>query len=569
MDWIKKNRVALIVFAIYLVVTFVAVLFHENWEDEAQAWLTARDCTPIELIGRMSMEGHFMPWYLILMPFAKLGSPYQTMNIISWLITASAAWLMLKHLPCKFYKRVIFIFMLPMAYLYPVISRCYCLLPLGTILAIMFYKDRLKRPLRYLFSILIIANVHTYTFGFALVMGVEFLMDWIKQRKTFSKRQNRLIIYGVVGIITLTALSCLPLLGSVGTSNQAASGLKLPSYQNPLKELFVYTPVSFFQWFTGPLPTLAYMAASFLIVWEYFARKKEFLKIAFAVVWQWMIRCFVFTIVLPQRAVLVIFIILFFVSCRSWRPKEKGIFSKSARNVINVLTNLLFIAFAVWLEIDTGNTNLAFLALFAILIFILAVFLCKKRMYSKERARKIGQIMAKVALVFLALLNVWVGLEWIKNDIDNQYSDALATAKFIDAHLDSDSVFLTMQESSMPFTAILPNLKSRQVRLYSMRRHEFYTFTVYLTPDGANLSISAINWSKYCHLGKKLYYIDLSRQYYGENLYEPERSVAPANSLVDDGVLTEVFDIYEGYAPTEHYTIYEVSPNVCTSGDAH
>ena len=129
--WIKQNKALFVFFVIYLVITFVvAIFFHENWEDEAQAWLTARDCSPFELIGRMKYEGHFLPWYLIIMPFAKLGLPFKTVNIISWAITGLSAWLMLRYLPCKKYKRVMLIFTLPMVYLYPVVARCYCLIPL-------------------------------------------------------------------------------------------------------------------------------------------------------------------------------------------------------------------------------------------------------------------------------------------------------------------------------------------------------------------------------------------------------------------------------------------------------
>lgn len=30
--------------------TFTLIFFHENWRDEAQAWLLARDCNIYELI---------------------------------------------------------------------------------------------------------------------------------------------------------------------------------------------------------------------------------------------------------------------------------------------------------------------------------------------------------------------------------------------------------------------------------------------------------------------------------------------------------------------------------------
>ena len=561
--WIKQNKAPLIVFVLYLVITFVAVLFHENWEDEAQAWLTARDCSPIELIDRMGVEGHFMPWYFILMPFAKLGFPYQTMNVISWVISGISAWLMLKHLPCKFYKRVIFIFTLPMLYLYPVISRCYCLLPLGTILAIMFYKDRFKKPFRYLFSIFIIANVHTHAFAFALVIGIEYLVDWLKIRKKLDKKQNARIMYGITGTVLLTGLSCLPLLGSVGFSNRAASGQQIILYQNPLKELFIYTPIKLFQPLTSLLPFLAYICTTFLITWEFFTKKKEFFKIAFSVVWQWIICCFIYSSVLPQRTTIILFIILFFVSCRKWRTRGEGLFSKSSQNLINTLANLFFTLIAIYIVVDTGNTNLAFLALYSISLFLLMLFVRHKKKAVKQRIQKGGQTIAKTALVILALINVGLSIEWIGREIENPFSDASTTAKYINENIDDDSVFLTTQEPYIIFTAIIPNLRVQHNRFYDLKRRTFYTFAHYPVSFGLQWTLKDTNWSDYCRLGKKLYYLDLSKQDYGKNIFNPDQSNAPTDILEADGTLSEIFDISEGYPSYEHYSIYEVNPDIC------
>ena len=41
---ISKNKVNILIFMVYAIVTFiVAIIFHEKWRDEAQAWLIARD----------------------------------------------------------------------------------------------------------------------------------------------------------------------------------------------------------------------------------------------------------------------------------------------------------------------------------------------------------------------------------------------------------------------------------------------------------------------------------------------------------------------------------------------
>jgi len=48
-EWIKNNK-KIIVFILYAIFTFILIFFHENWRDEAQAWLLAKDCNIIELI---------------------------------------------------------------------------------------------------------------------------------------------------------------------------------------------------------------------------------------------------------------------------------------------------------------------------------------------------------------------------------------------------------------------------------------------------------------------------------------------------------------------------------------
>ncbi len=50
-EWVKKNKKG-IIFALYAIITFVLIFFHENWRDEAQAWLIAKNCNIIELFRR-------------------------------------------------------------------------------------------------------------------------------------------------------------------------------------------------------------------------------------------------------------------------------------------------------------------------------------------------------------------------------------------------------------------------------------------------------------------------------------------------------------------------------------
>lgn len=48
-EWIKNNK-KIIIFFIYLIITSAFLYFHENWRDEAQAWLISKNCNIFELI---------------------------------------------------------------------------------------------------------------------------------------------------------------------------------------------------------------------------------------------------------------------------------------------------------------------------------------------------------------------------------------------------------------------------------------------------------------------------------------------------------------------------------------
>lgn len=191
-NWIRNHKV-LLVFTIYAGITFSLLFLHENWRDEAQAWLIARDCGLPELIDAIKYEGHFLLWFFILMPFAKSGFPYITTNIISWLITCLSVWLILRKAPFAFYKRVLLVFTFPLLYLYPVISRCYCLIPLAIVLMSINYKDRKEEPFRYLLSIVLLLNTHIIMAGMVIVVCIDYLIElcgrWDDLSETDKKKQ--------------------------------------------------------------------------------------------------------------------------------------------------------------------------------------------------------------------------------------------------------------------------------------------------------------------------------------------------------------------------------------------
>jgi hypothetical protein len=165
---------------IYAALTLFMVLHHAPWRDEADAWLAARDMTLAQLWPWMHYAGTPALWYLILMPFAKLGFPYITLNIVHWLIGVMSAVLVLSLAPFPKWIRLALVFSFYLASEYVVIARNYAPLVLLLILIASLYPKRFKRPVTFaiLLSLLASTAVHGTIFAAALLgaWGLDVLL---------------------------------------------------------------------------------------------------------------------------------------------------------------------------------------------------------------------------------------------------------------------------------------------------------------------------------------------------------------------------------------------------------
>lgn len=214
-NWIKQNKINLIVMILYSICSLVILMFHESWRDEAQSWLIVKDLDFLEIIQQMKYEGHFLLWYIIIMPFAKLGLPYETTKIISWVIVNISVWLILKNAPFKWWIKTLFIFSFPMLYLYPAISRCYCIIPLAITLIAINYKNRKTKPIHYILSIILLLNTHIIMLGLVGMLLLTFYIEQIRDRKENTIQQNKKIIISFFIACVLLILSMLPLVQSL------------------------------------------------------------------------------------------------------------------------------------------------------------------------------------------------------------------------------------------------------------------------------------------------------------------------------------------------------------------
>ena len=414
-NWINKNRNNIIIFTIYSIITFTLIFFHEAWRDEAQAWLIARDLNLIELYEQMKWEGHFLLWYLILMPFAKLGFPYITTNIISWLTTSISVWLILKKAPFKTYKKVLIIFTFPMIYLFPIISRCYCLISLAIVLLAIFYKDREVKPIRYILAIILLANTHVIMLGMVGILLLEFYIEQSKNNKLNFKKENREIVISIIISIVLIILSIIPLMGSLTTNQDVgiARNITAKVIETLIIQPFIMI-INIYYTFgkNNFVILLVTILIKLLCFYELIYHKKEIFRILPIFLWQYFIYAFIFTSS-PQKAGTAILIILFF----SW--------------------------------IREYNT--------------------------KPIVKEIEQKIINIALIILLIINIIGGIIYIAYDICFDYSTAHKVGKYINENVEEGSIIITADRSEF-CSSIVPYVKN--VKFYHIQSERYITFAI-------------------------------------------------------------------------------------------
>lgn len=149
-------------------VLFVA-LHHEPWRDEADAWLAARDMSPIQLFHWLGGAGTPGLWYLLLMPLAKLGLPYISMSVLHACIAIAVAAVIAFCAPFPRLFKVLILFSYCVVYEYAVIARSYVITELLLLLIAMALCARVRR--QWLIGLLLCLLFNTNAHGF-LIAGI-------------------------------------------------------------------------------------------------------------------------------------------------------------------------------------------------------------------------------------------------------------------------------------------------------------------------------------------------------------------------------------------------------------
>ena len=144
----------------------IFVINHEIWADEAQVWLIVKNLSIPEMLKHLVNEGHPAFFYLLIMPFAKAGFPIFSMQIICWLCSSAAVFLLLQFSPFSKFSKFAITASAGMFYFFPVIARSYSIIPLLVFALAVLYPKAKEKPFLYAFLLVILANTHIIMFAF-------------------------------------------------------------------------------------------------------------------------------------------------------------------------------------------------------------------------------------------------------------------------------------------------------------------------------------------------------------------------------------------------------------------
>jgi hypothetical protein len=224
--------------AVYMAVTAWTTWHHEPWRDEADAWLIARDASLPELF-RMVGNGSPVLWYLLLLPFARLGLPYGTMHALHLAVAWAGAALWLRYAPFPRATRALVAFSYFVLCEYAVVARNYAVGMLLLFAVAALWRRRFERPFAFAAVVALLANANTPSLFVAAAVGALFAWD-VRGLPAGEARRAALLAAGAMLAGGLAAVA--QLLPGAGAQLPGWSTIRHPHVPAMVLALFFVTP---------------------------------------------------------------------------------------------------------------------------------------------------------------------------------------------------------------------------------------------------------------------------------------------------------------------------------------
>ncbi|MBO5372560.1 MAG: hypothetical protein J6A75_07560 [Lachnospiraceae bacterium] len=228
----KKNWIIAGIFCFFAAVTVFSVWHHEYWRDEVQAWCLVRDLSVREIFAQLKIEGHPALWFLVILPFAKIGLPIEALSVLTLGIILTAAYILLKKAPFEYWLKTLILFSSVMLYYNSVIARVYALIILIVFCIAACYENRFKKPFWYCFFIFLLSQTHVVMAGLVIMLWLMYMEELFEKKKSVKYWANSIQI--PLGLI----LVILELMGNGRTSAEGIFGRIFFDIKGSIQEFF-------------------------------------------------------------------------------------------------------------------------------------------------------------------------------------------------------------------------------------------------------------------------------------------------------------------------------------------
>ncbi len=240
--------VAWAVTAMFVLICGAVSLRHEDWRDEADAWLIARDAGVSEVWALTRKVGMPATWYLLNMPAAKAGLNPIWMHWVNLAAAVAAALIMLRWGPFPWLVRASIVFSYMFAYEYAIVARPYSLVALGAFAVAALHRGHRRHPLALGLAVAFLANTTVHGLFIAFAYATWFAFDAVRGRPLDRRTIVALVVMAAGG-----ALCVAQLYDPHPAQFSDAAGIRYPyALEDALRNLGAIPPPEMEQFGTEP-----------------------------------------------------------------------------------------------------------------------------------------------------------------------------------------------------------------------------------------------------------------------------------------------------------------------------
>jgi hypothetical protein len=200
------KKIIFIIIIIYSIMIIFEIYHHETWRDEAYVWMNAKEHTIPQIIQNIRYEQTPILSTLVVLPFAKLGFPYFTMQLINAFIAIFAISILLFKLKLPLVYKILIICSYHISYEYAVISRNYILTVVLLFAIAALHNHRRSKPILYAICIGLLFNTNVYSIFPAGLLFITFAIETIVHKKFKLNTIFAIIIMVVIGLFSIITL---------------------------------------------------------------------------------------------------------------------------------------------------------------------------------------------------------------------------------------------------------------------------------------------------------------------------------------------------------------------------